>query len=708
MIVPKPPVKLEGHCSVIYDNTLYTYSANGFASIPLEQDATWSNMTMGEPVSNAACITGAVDDTDKTAMYVIGGTGSSSDYTGLQRYSFQDKEWKTIEPPTDNLSNRTGHGVAYLKSTSSIFIYGGSQKDSSVASSENFILKTVAPYNLMSSSTDGVPPATSPVLLPWSDNQVALLRGATEPNSIHLFDYSNAADTSGTWEKSNATLAHPIADNIQCAMFMGSNGSKVLESFDLNVSPNTVTSSVLLDSNGEAAPAGQTAGSSKRDSLDDYPKYDSSLASTTTRSQYSLAQGDDGLVVLSSGSGTDSLSIFNQTSNGWVNATKLFYGDKSQQQILPSASPSASATPTGSSTAAPAAGNDNDSSNVGTIIGATLGSVVGAAAILLILLFILKKKKDNKKRAAAQAQGGSNDKGGRLSFQDQGIEPLTQSAYPMAKSPVPMAASSVDSLAIFSGKAGKESSGANPVVAQKSTQPKPSPLTTIQSSGEVTAASPYEADKSFETEDAIGGQPGDRRTNEGWSKYFQDNNTTDLVGMEPEPSNSREISKSEARQSAWPMTNLTPLNFGFLDEPKPLGQVFSGSPTTEHANPMDGRGLVIPEGQSARISSADSLSVASDKRYSQARDSEYRDSQWTTGPGHSSWLGRPTSSTYSESLYNPSVRDSHLPLGHEFRINDPARANARRSSALIPETLDERPRHSVNGDMSWLNLNSER
>ena len=87
MIVPKPPVKLEDHCSVIHDNTLFTYSANGFASIPLKQNGNWTELAMGEPVSGAACVRGAMGHSNKQAFYVIGGSGSSSkNYPGLQRY----------------------------------------------------------------------------------------------------------------------------------------------------------------------------------------------------------------------------------------------------------------------------------------------------------------------------------------------------------------------------------------------------------------------------------------------------------------------------------------------------------------------------------------------------------------------------------------------------------------------------------------------
>ncbi|PWY83175.1 hypothetical protein BO94DRAFT_625549 [Aspergillus sclerotioniger CBS 115572] len=664
MLVPKPPVDLEGHCSALYDNTLYTYSANGFASIPLERNGTWTELTMGEAVSDAACVIGGTDgDETKQALYIVGGTASSNQ-PGLQRYSFQDKKWTTIQPPQSVMGNRTHHRAVYLSNSSSILVYGGHQTDEDVASSDTYVLSTASPYSVAAHNATEASPAVAPVLLPWNGRQAALVGGTTTPKKVHLFD-----PTLG-WYSSNVTLAQSLSTGVQCAILDGSDGSKVLESFDMDVAPNTVTSVVLVNSSGEDAnPA--TALSSQSSSrkrkreitLSNYPTYDSSLAGSTTRQNYSLAQGEDGLVVISSGSGTDSLAIFNQTANSWVNATKLFYGDESQQQILGSTTTTASSSTTSSTTSSSAAAGGNTSdSDVGTIVGATLGAILGVAAILVIILLLIKRKKQNMKRAR-----GDNDKD-RLSFQDQGVEPLAQSAYPMAKSPVPLAASSVDSLAIFSGGLGDEKT------------PRSSPLTTIHSTEESSSPSIYSSaalDKELEIQDSnSGSRAGDRRTNEGWT------------AAKPQP-------------KGWAMKTLTPLDFGFLEEPKPLGQVISGSPTTEHASSIissEGRHVAIQESQSARISSASSMSA----------DLE-GDPQWK----QRSWAGRPPSSTYSRSFYNPSTHVPSIaaPSDSDYRLFDPSRTNTRGSSILIPEVTEPMPTHkaaNVNEDMSWLNLNADR
>ncbi|PYH46234.1 uncharacterized protein BP01DRAFT_26158 [Aspergillus saccharolyticus JOP 1030-1] len=729
MLAPKPPVDLEGHCSVIYNNTLYAYSALGFVSLALERNATWADLTMGEPVSNAACVTGGIDgDEDKHALYVVGGSGSGSDLSGLQRYSFQDGSWTSF--PHGDLANRTRHQAVYLSNSSSILVYGGHTDYEAVASSDTFVAHAMAPYLLDSYTATNASPAWLPVLLPWSDSEAVLVGGTTTPKGVHLFN-----PTSG-WYDSNITLANALSSDVQAALLDGTNGTMILEAFDMAVSPNTVSSVELVKPGGTpASPATTLAASSSSSkerrevSLSDYPTYSSTLASSTTRQNYSLAQGEDGLVVISSGSGTDSLAIFNQTANSWVNTTQLFYGEKtSEQQILGSMTHTAATTASNSSSSAStsssaAASGGSSGSDIGAIVGATLGAILGVGLILILILLWIKRKKQIMK----QAQNG--DKEDRLSFQDRGVEPLAQSAYPMAKSPAPMAAASVDSLAIFSGSLSDEktprSAGARPPYGQNTSPLKPSPLVTVQSpdpSPSTYSPSAYSSaalDKELSVKELNpGGRPGDRLTNEGWSRYFQDNSATDLAGVQPPtlqpPASGLRSNRTDSSSTAWPI-KLAPLNFGFLDEPKALGgQVISGSPTTEHASSIisaEGRQMIIPESQSARISTASSID-----------DDMESDPHWQSR----SWMGRPPSSTYSRSYYNPSTRapsmapSMAMPSDGDSRLDPSSAYNHRGSSILIPDSLAPMPEHdepghsgggqtaNVNSDMSWLNLNGDK
>ncbi|KAL4813714.1 hypothetical protein BDW67DRAFT_103898 [Aspergillus spinulosporus] len=681
MLAPKPPVKLEGHCSVIHDNTLYTFSSNGFASIPLERNGTWSQLNTdgAELVSDAVCVMGGVDGNEnKTALYVVGGTSSKSDPPGLQRFSFEDKTWKTLNVAVDNLANRTGHSAVYLRSISTILSYGGSTTDGSRPSSETFTVITKPTYSL-DSGTGYSSPAVSPPLLTWSDDTAVLFGGPNTPEEPRFWNSVQEWHDSGY---PSLNLTFPTG--VKAALFQTSDENRMVQAFDLNQSPVDVSFRVLSPKKSQA---------SKKRKRDDSPTYDGTLAPELGERSYSFAQGDQDspLVVISGGSGTDTLSIFNQTSYSWVNTTQLFYGDKSEQEILGSptsttpSSSSPTATSTDSSTVTDSTSDDDSGANIGTILGAVLGSLAGVAVILVLILLYIKRKKEK----ARQADGMGKD---RLSFQDQGVEPLTRSAYPMAESPAPKAAASVDSLAIFSGNMGDEksprSAGSIPQHIHKTQPAKPSPLNNIQSSDD-TGYSPD--DKAIEA----GQSPVRRTTDEGWGKYFQDNSTPTLVAVQS-PYDSTRGSKA----TIWPGTNnaLPPLQTSFLQEPTPLGRVNSGSPTTEI-----GRHIAIPESQSARISSASSASFNSE------------DGDHDEAVREQSWLGRPPSSAYSRSFYNPgSTRDALSTMAPstvvpsvDYRTHDSHRTNTRGSSVLIPDG-QPLPRNNVNSDMSWLNLNADR
>ncbi|KAL4868358.1 hypothetical protein BDV12DRAFT_104224 [Aspergillus spectabilis] len=684
MLVPKPPAALEGHCSVIHDNTLYTYSSNGFASIPLERNGNWTSLPAGELlVSDAACVIGGIDGNEnQQALYVVGGRSESTP-PGLQRYSFKDQKWKTLPLEANVLSNRTSHSAVYLKSLSSIFIYGGDINGTDPNGSASTLLLdiTAAPYVPQSQNGANVSPASSPNLLTWSDEEALFLDVASSPAGSYLWNSDQQ------WHDSGLSLRTTFPSDAKFALLRETD-VPYLQLFDLSDSPSTVRTFEVL-------PEGSSKQKRERP-----PNYDDTLAPTTTRQDYSLAQSEDSLVVISSGSGTDALSIFNQTANSWVNATKLFYGDMSEQEILgsttttttttssPTTTPSVSPTPSGSST------DDSSNDNIGTIIGATLGGLLGVAAILILILFVIKRKKEKMRRA------GGLDKD-RLSFQDQGVEPLTRSAYPMAQSPAPKAASSVDSLAIFSGGMGDEKSprpaGSLPQYMQNNQPARPSPLNNIQSSD----TSDYSRDdKAIEAGETLV-HPGDRTTDEGWGKYFQNNSTPTLVGMQSHYESAR-----GSKATIWPGSNnaLPPLDTSFLQQPTPLGRVNSGSPTTEFATSVrDGRQIAIPESQSARISSADSASIISEEDADRYHNVQTQ-----------SWLGRPPSSAYSRSFYNPHQSTRELPstitpTTNDYRKHDSARTNTRGSSILIPDDQPlPLPRNNVNSDMSWLNLNADR
>ncbi|CAI7612384.1 unnamed protein product [Penicillium discolor] len=697
MTGPKPLLKIEGDCSTIHSNTLYTYSPTGFQSIPLKEKGEWKKLPSPEhKVTGPACVQGGTggneNDEDKKAFYLVGGTGPSGS-SGLQRFSFSTQKWETLTIDS-SMKDRTGHGVGTQPSQSTLLI------------------STVPPFTVSSGMDQGAPALYEPIILPWGSSEVALIGGSATNTAIFVYEATNEKG----FTISDATLPSAIESSSLCALASDS-GTKVLEEFNMVASPNSVTS-YLLSSKGKAQnPITAIASSEKRGLTD---SYNGTFAPTASWSDYTLAQGS-GLVVLASGQSNDSLAIFNQTSNAWVNSTELFYGKGDQHVLKPSTtsftsstststssststSTSASTTPTSSSEpVATVGGGLTDHGKL--ILGATLGSILGFGLILLIILFLLRREK--KKKTAQPGHGGDNKD--RLSFQDQGIEPLAEGAYPMARSPVPVAAGSVDSLAIFSGNYKGEKSLKPPSNTGYGLSPKPktsSPLSTIPSSGVMGASSVYTNDTNQADDDTgHGNQAADRMTDEGWGKYFEDGGATNF--QSDRSTMSSVYTKSDYRGSAWPMTTLTPLNFGFLDQPKPLGHVLSGSPTTEHgSSEMGSRSLVIPESQSARISSADSISIASDD------DRDERDDPKWQGAGQSSWLGRPTSSNYTASFYQSSTKDMPWQSSNASLADKARQSNARRSSVIIPQDIDELPmqgqKNNTNSDMSWLNLKADR
>ncbi|KAJ6145132.1 hypothetical protein N7470_009027 [Penicillium chermesinum] len=183
----------------------------------------------------------------------------------------------------------------------------------------------------------------------------------------------------------------------------------------------------------------------------------------------------------------------------------------------------------------------------------------------------------------------------------------------MARSPVPVAAVSNDSLAIMSGR----------YTAEKSLQPPPPQsygyglshskgLSPIASSGLAPSSMYSDATAEPSPTASATNKPGDRTTDEGRGKYFEESNPRDQAGratgspvssvygadlpaQAPEAGTRSAVSSfytdSDYRGSAWPMSNLAPLNFAKLDRPQPLGLVASGSPTT---NPSTSTSLILP------------------------------------------------------------------------------------------------------------------
>ncbi|KAI5213283.1 hypothetical protein E4T42_09568 [Aureobasidium subglaciale] len=467
MAAPLPEKALSGHCSVIDNNTLYVLSPDSFQALPLAENGTWTSIEMGKAVTGHTCLRAVPNgDESQAALYVVGGTSDDSSYGGLQRYIFSNKTWETIELPTQDMMGRTNHGVAYLSDSSSILVYAGSRTGVEL-SSQTFVISTEKPFNI-ESFTSKAPTVSNPILLPWDESSAVLLGGSKSNTGIWSFSKSSS------WTRLETNLTSALPDGAKGALVTGTDGSKVLTVYDATASPNKVTQLVLLDADGQPASTGQTIGDSsstsssrkrKRDlTLDDWPTYNSSSAPSVKRSDYSVAQNDQGtLAVISGGNDDNPVNVFNQTSNSWV-SNEVLFGD-SQVPLTTTSASSSTSLPTSTSTQASATSSAaaskshyDSGAHTRKVLGITLGLLFGLAALLVIALLLVRRRKQKQLKAFSS----SGEKSDRMSFQDRGASFMKEAgggvseAPPQLPKPVMGSYDPRSSFAILAGKLGAD------------------------------------------------------------------------------------------------------------------------------------------------------------------------------------------------------------------------------------------------------------
>ena len=435
MTIPSPPVPLQNQCSIIYNGILYTYQVNAFQSLSLKDGGTWTQLPMGVPTNGSACIQGAVNGQD--SFIVLGGSTTTQNYQGMQYYSFGSNTWRSETPLTPVAENRLGHGAVYLNRSSSILMYAGFQDNSYAPSSQTFVLQSAPPYNIQAFESDA-PPVMDPLMIPWNTTHALMLGG--EPTNTKLFIFGPQEG----WQQLNVSLPTPLKDStkVQATLLDGSDGSKILELFDMSTSPNQL--STLLLQNATNTATSKRSGSyspfrhhptrrRKRDTtLEDRPAYNNTLAPQNTRVGFSLAQDPvTGLVVAVGGNDQTPLAIFNETSNQWLDPIQ-FFGNEPSPNASPSSPSSPHTTTTNSpaaSTSAAVAASDKAVRNKSlTILGAVLGGVFGAAILLILVLVLLRqcRKRNERKRARQESSYALDDKA-EMDFADVGADYMKES-----------------------------------------------------------------------------------------------------------------------------------------------------------------------------------------------------------------------------------------------------------------------------------------
>ncbi|KIW52258.1 hypothetical protein PV05_07910 [Exophiala xenobiotica] len=797
MSAPKPPVALKNHCSIIHDGIIYVYSPGAFQTLELKEGAQWKEETNGVSVTGATCVKGGVDgDNTKPALYVVGGAAnaSSSDYPGLQRFSIADKSWKTITPVVQVTQNRHNHGAAYMNASSSIVVYGGSQVTGYEGlSSETFLLEMYPPYRVLAYSSTA-PPTAKPIMLPWSEDRALMVGGSS--TNVNVFTFGPADG----WQDLGLSLPNPLPDSsaAQSALFTLDDNSKILQTFNLGQTVPNVTTNVLLNPGGQPAVFGETAGGSASTAsptpsptsasktkrsvfLNNYPIYNNSLAPSDSRTDFDLVQGDNGLVAFLGGNSNDPLVFFNQSGNSWISTTSLL-GKQQASSSTPSTTQSAA---TSTSTASNAASSSSSHKGHGlAILGGVLGGICGLAAILIILLLWLRSVRRKREQAEKQNDYGDDKKrSGEYNYEERGLKPLARQGQPMGRSPVPSAViTEADSTAMVGNKADPKylirrvsSDRAQPgfrgsgiAFGQALFKRDKAPLSISKPMNPILGD--YQQRPSIElgratpvvepavAEAAPTRKASQRKTDEGWGKYFQSeaqtgNRTTFFT---------RSSGASRGKSGFWPGSGVPdssnrsnaarPSKIVIRDSngnPLQAHTVAGGSPTFAHG-PADAqsRGLQVAQGIPARISRASSLATDSDDDYedehisgafSSGIPASVHDMPWApvgntwSGPAQrplrppSSYLQsqeRPVQTASSAETSGSGTQSSSIPsfpMPNSVRNIQPSRGNV--STATAPsagDTYDTREARDYfthtrarsgtpdNNDMSWLNLGTPR
>jgi len=541
-------------------------------------------------------------------LWVIGGNPltPTTNYTGLQTYTFSTQTWQTITPFGGNVvADFTNHALVYLPGPAGILMYGGSAQSSTTPSPTTFLIEAVPPYNILSTPAQNVP-VSSPLLLQWDDYSAITVGGAADNTNVYLF----GIDQGWIALPSLPSLPAPLKTStfVQATLVQGVDGSKVLELYDMSVSPNNITQIVLQGANGAFPTPGQTIQAlirrrerRKRDlSLSSWPSYNSSLAPSTIRQGFSLARDSSGMVAIVGGAAGagQAVALFNDQTNAWINTTEFFGASAQQKPLIVSSSSSSSfssststsssssrtssssstptvssssfsaaATPTTSATPVAEAGL-GDHPQTSLILGATLGSVLGLIALLIALLLILRwrRRKAAQKKLYEGREDDDDEEKDRMSFEDRG-DPFMKEAMG------PTYPASHTSMSVYEGQTGQ----ANNVRSHKRSEtrgsekstthlvPKPSDGFEMRT---INVPSPVnESARSGSSLQVPGAAAGPRRTS-GWSRYFSGvdagarNSASTTHGKAGSATSMRSSTSSNHDCNSHGPTTLPPLDMG--------------------------------------------------------------------------------------------------------------------------------------------------
>lgn len=686
---------------------------------------------MGVSVTGGVCVHATpLNDSSPAALYIVGGNANSTqnNYQGLQRYLFQDRSWESISLPQSITQNRLYHDAIYLNTSSSILMYAGTQDGSRQPTSHTFTISTLPPYQVL--AFDSVaPPAISPLLLAWSDDQAAMIGGTDTNSKVMLFSPSSS------WEDSLSSLDAPLKNNgtVSAIVVTGDDGSKNLYTFDMTVSPNQVNRTVLVDENGSpvrnsrtntARRSSESRNLAKRARLTvaEWPAYNGTLVPNTTRTGYSVAQDSSDLVVFSGGNDDDVLCMFNARENSWEDATALL----TRAETPTDGTPSVSTTPQTPSQSDAAASAGSSSPFNYTVLGIVIGSVVGLALAILAVLLCIRRRRNQRAFAEAghqrRASGVPIEKD-PMDFADRGISFDTSNRY--QRHAPSRSEASFSSMAILMGKVKSSqpqsingrrngSNGSNAsdssstfnnnykkAISKPIPQVRPvSPQAFMRNERPAVLGASSTA-REQKAPGSVANQQGETRRSSGWNRYWSGGSALNVLGF----GNKRTTYGSQSdRDSVYSDTGLptTATQASAMVPPLSLGipqgrmsQVPSGSPTIAH----QARGFQLElemKGEIGRSNSMSSVSSYGDPRdpYSNDMTARMKEEQAWSGNGWNA--NRVPSSVYTESNYAQTPQRTTM-------VED-TDSNA---ASKFPNPAQHQT-NQQSSDMSWLNLGNGR
>lgn len=725
MALPSPQFSLNDACSVIYNNTLFSYASDGhLQSLNLLAGAEWTELPMGVPVQGASCVKSTPQNSSVAALWVVGGTATDSSYPGLQRFTFADGIWDTITLNPLVTKDRLYHSAVYLNGSDSILVYAGSQDGSMGPSSQTFTIQAFEPYAVLASQSQAPVPAISPLLMPWTDNQAVMIYGSR----------AMVFDPTLKWFDSGANLTDPIynTSTIKSLLLLGDDSSKSLYTFDLSVAPNQVNRTVLVDSNALPVENAQPIVSRgiemseltellKRDAgltLADWPTYNGTLASSNTRQSYSVADDGNGLVVFSGGNDQYPLCMFQAKENSWLNATQVLV-KPGENNVLSTPTSTASTTSATVSTTSSTASSTTSSSpaftnsatdNAGTaptfpvkILVTVLGSILGLALIIVVVLLLLRCRRRRREHDDAGHQRRASGIPGKekevVEYPGRGLSGKSSTRqYRIHQAQESQA--SFNSVAILMGRVGSHKRGdggdkgsdassqfnkkfraeiSNPI-------PQRQPYANFQQPvGNGRGASTVEERGAIPRPHASrGGRGGSTRRSSGWDRYWSGGSAMNILGFGSKRTTYEEGSAGDSEsfysehrlpsqvpsQATQPSAVVPPLKLG---QPE-LNKVASGSPRIAHTSSQ----YPLTREMSGQIERPGSLNSLS----------SYEDDD-----RHDAFSSGVPASVHETTSWGPIDR-------HDWRGNN---ANETR----FPGAPSNRHVAQHSSDMSWLNLGGD-